>query len=174
MGVLLVILLVLILLIIGFLITPLVLYIDSDEEQIEVRHLPVIRFYFNTLTVTPHLRVLGISVPIPTGKKKPAPDKEKAESQKHTTKGRLIKKSWAAWRFLIQRMITSFRIRRCVLLLDTDDVVLNAQLTPLFVFANRGPFTLQTNYNGRVYFHLEMVSRPARLLWILIQFITKK
>jgi hypothetical protein len=173
MWTLLIILLVLLLLIIGFLVTPLVFSIDSDEQQIEVRQLPVIRFYVNTHTMKPHLHVLGFSLPLPAGKTKPKREKEKEQPQKRSKTGHL-KKSWAAWRFLIQHIMNSFQIRRCVLLLDTDDVVLNAQLTPLFVLANRGPFTMQTNYNGRVYFHLEIINRPARLLWIFIQFLTKK
>jgi hypothetical protein len=176
MWVVLIILSVLILLLIGFLVTPIVLYIDSDEQRYEVRQLPMIRFFVDANTLRPRLTILGVPVPLPISKKKKERDtkEEKVGPKKREKGGGLFRKSFAAWRFLIQEILNSFKIRRCVLLLDTDDVVLNAKLTPLFVFASRGPFQVQTNFEGRVYFHLDVLNRPVSLLWVFIKFLTKK
>lgn len=176
MWVVLIILSVLLLLLIGFLVTPIVLYIDSDEQRYEVRQLPMIRFFVDVNTLRPCLTILGISIPLPISKKKKVrlTNEEKIHPQKREKGGGLFRKSYAAWRFLVRGILNSFKIRHCVFLLDTDDVVLNAKLTPLFLLASRGPVYVQANFEGRVYLHLEVLNRPVSLLWVFIKFLTKK
>ncbi|MBL7843124.1 MAG: hypothetical protein KF846_16790 [Cyclobacteriaceae bacterium] len=165
---------ILFLLLLGFLITPIVLYIDTDEQRYEVRQLPAFKFFVDASTLKPQLKFLGFPVPITgwkKGKKVKSAVKKSAPDEK---RNRGFRKSFAAWRFLVQRTIRSFTIKRCTLLVDTDDVTLNAKLTPVCMLASRGPFLVQTNFEGRVYFHLETFNRPGRLLWIFLQFLTKK
>ncbi|MBX2961567.1 MAG: hypothetical protein KF687_03590 [Cyclobacteriaceae bacterium] len=175
MWVLVTVLVVLLLLLISFLITPIVLYIDSEKQRYEVYQFPVLKFFIDPGTLKPRLNILGLAVPISSGKgeKKP-PFKKNEIHHKEKKSGGIFSKSVHAWRFLIQGAIKSFSVKRLILLLDTDDVVLNAKLTPVCMLATRGPYTLQTNFEGRVYFHLEILNKPGKLLWIFLQFLTKK
>ncbi len=166
---------VLLLLLIGVLVTPVVLYIDTDENRYEVRQLPAFRFSFDVDQYKPQLRLLGIPVPINwTEKKKENTSVKKEKKPENPSGGKGFSKSWRAWKFLVTRAIKSFRVKRFVLLVDTDDVVWNAQLTPLCLLASRGPCVIQTNDNGRMYCNFEASLTPGRLLWIFILFLTKK
>ena len=176
MWVLLTIVLIFLLLLIGFLVAPIVLYIDSEEQRYEVQQFPAFKFFIDSDTLKPRLTILGLAVPISSGrdKKQPPVRKEEISRGKKKKSGGLFAKSVGAWRFLIQGVIKSFRVKRLILLLDTDDVVLNAKLTPVCMLATRGSYTFQTNFEGRVHFHLEVLNKPGRLLWIFLQFLTKK
>lgn len=165
---------ILFLLLLGFLFTPIVLYIDTDEQRYEVRQFPTFQFFVDPSTLKPQLKLLGFLVPL-TGRKKEK--NEKPETKKLVNKKRKnhgFRKSISAWRFLVKRIIRSFTIKRCTLLMDTDDVTLNAKLTPVCLMVSQGPFLVQTNFEGRVYFHLEVLNRPLSILWIFLQFLTKK
>ncbi|MCU0357623.1 MAG: hypothetical protein MUE95_08585 [Cyclobacteriaceae bacterium] len=167
--------LILLLLLLGVLITPIVLFIDTDQNRYEVRQLPAFRISFDIKKLSPQLKLLGIPIPIKWNSQKSKEgsiEKEKQAVKKSNRKG--FSKSWRAWKFLVTRAVESFRVKRFVVLVDTDDVVWNAQLTPLFLLASQGPCTLQTNYNGRMYCTLEASLTPGRLLWIFILFLTKK
>jgi len=169
MQVLLIILVILLILIFAFLFTPIIFYIDTEQKRYEIFQAPVFRFFvtIENNTIKPKLKLAGITIPLKSGK----PKAEKKKKPK--TKSR-FKKSTAAWRFLVGKILRSFKIRRAIVDLDTDDVVLNAQLVPVFLAISQGPFHLTSNFAGRVYFHLEMNNKPARILWIFIQFLTKK
>lgn len=158
------------LLLIGFLFSPIVVYIDTEKNRYVVTQFPVICFSIRVEQnfLTPHFKLLGLNIPITKKEKAQPPPKTKQ------TKSSKFKKSIHAWRFLAENMMRSFTLKKFVLDLDTDDVVLNAQLVPLFLFASGGLRTLTTNFNGRVYLHLHLQNHPARLLWIFIQFLTKK
>ncbi len=165
---------ILLILLLGFLITPLVLYIDTDEQRYEVRQLPAFTFFIDASTLKPQLKLLGIPVPL-TGWKKEKKEKPETKKPAPKEKGKHgFKKSFTAWRFLVQRIIRSFTIKRFTLLVDTDDVTLNAKLTPVCLLASKEPFLIQTNFEGRVYAHLEVLNRPVSILWIFLQFLTKK
>jgi hypothetical protein len=161
---------ILLLLILGFLFAPIVLYIDSDEQRLEVSQFPLTKifFTFENYTVQPHVRFLGVDIPVKNKKS------ESPAATKKKTKKKSFKRSASAWRFLIYRVWKSFRVTRFDVDIDTDNVVTNAQLVPVFLLASRGPVQLNSNYQGRVYVHLEVTSLPARLLWIFLQFLTKK
>ncbi|HEX5168302.1 MAG TPA: hypothetical protein VFW11_03965 [Cyclobacteriaceae bacterium] len=171
MWVLISILLILLILFGGFLLRPIVLYIDTDENRFELFQAPVFKFFFHfgKDKFSPHMQLVGVNVPLEAKEKKT----KKLPARKHKTRKHFHRSS-AAWRFVIQRIIKSFTIKRFIVDLDTDDVVLNAQLVPLFLALSRGPATLSSNFSGRVYFHLQAENRPVRLLWIFIQFLTKK
>lgn len=163
---------VLLLLITGFLFAPVSLYVDTIQGCYEVSQAPAFRFHIviKDGAIVPRLQLAGINVPLQS--------KAKTKSVKRTetkpAKKSGFRRSLAAWRFLIERSLRSFDVKQAVVDLDTDDVVLNAQLSPLFFLASRGPLQLSTNFNGRVYFHLEARNRPARLLWIFLLFLIKK
>ncbi len=165
---------ILFLLLLGFLITPIVLYIDTDEQRYEVRQLPAFKFFVEASTLKPKLSFLGLSVPLTGWKKDKKVKSEVKKPDVNENESRGFKKSFAAWYFLIQSVIRSFTIKRCTLLMDTDDVTWNAKLTPVCLLVSQGPLLVQTNFEGRVYFHLEVLNRPVSILWIFLQFLTKK
>jgi hypothetical protein len=66
-------------------------------------------------------------------------------------------------------MVRSFRIRRLLLDIDTDDFVLNAWLVPLFSFVNYENIQMRVNFEGTASMHLEMRNRMATMLWIFIK-----
>ena len=115
-----------------------VLYIDGESNG-EVYQFPVLKFFIDPGTLKPRLNILGLAVPISSGKgeKKP-PFKKNEIHHKEKKSGGIFSKSVHAWRFLIQGAIKSFSVKRLILLLDTDDVVLNAKLTPVCMLATRG------------------------------------
>jgi hypothetical protein len=65
--------------------------------------------------------------------------------------------------------VRSFRIRKLVLDIDTDDFMLNAWLVPVFSFVNNKNIEMRVNFEGTASMHLEMRNRMATLLWIFIK-----
>jgi hypothetical protein len=61
--------------------------------------------------------------------------------------------------FLFKGVLNSFRVKRFILNIDVDDVVLNAQLIPILLLVSRGPVSMNTNFNGRNYLDLEVEGR---------------
>ena len=171
MTVLALILTILLILIVGFLAIPVSLYIDTDQGRYEVFQKPAFRFFAVIVNekIILRLQIVGINVPLQTrGKSSMKMDRKKSKSK--TT----FRRSASAWRFLIERSIKSFEIKQVIVDLDTDNVILNAQLVPVLLLASHGPVQLSANFNGRVYFHLEVINRPAKILWIFLQFLIKK
>ena len=167
---------ILLVLLAGFLLVPVSLYIDTDENRYEVFQRPVFRFFLSTgdNAISPRLQLAGIRIPLQSKEKaRKTGGVDKSTRKKPKRKSR-FKRSASAWRFLAERAAKSFHVREAVLDVDTDDVVLNAQLVPVFFWASRGPVHLNTNFNGRVYVHIRACTRLARLLWVFIRFLTKK
>lgn len=160
----------------GFLLVPVSLYIDTDEKRYEVFQRPVFRFFLSTgdSAISPRLQLAGIRIPLQSNAKARKPGSIDDRTNKKPKRKSRFKRSASAWRFLVERTFKSFHLDRAVLDLDTDDVVLNAQLVPVFFWASRGPVRLNINFNGRVYLHIQAFTRPARLLWIFLRFLTKK
>lgn len=172
MAALAIILCILLLLLAGFLFTPVSLYVDTDEGSYKVFQAPVFRFLISGRdgTIVPRLQLAGINIPLQSkGKAKPAKKTDKKSKRKSR-----FNKSISAWRFLVENTLKSLIVNRAVVDLDTDDVVLNAHLVPVFFWASQGPMHLNINFKGRVYLHLQAYTRPARLLWIFLRFLTKK
>lgn len=161
----------LILLLAGFLFTPILFYADTDEGRYEICQPPLIRFSImcENNILSPKFRFSGIDIPLKNKEKKIKTQKKiKRNTRSH------FRRSFYQWHTLVSKLIKSFRIKYAALDIDTDDVILNAQLTPLLMAFSRENVHLGNNYNGRVYIHLEMYTKPARIVWIFIQFLLKK
>jgi hypothetical protein len=157
----------------GFLFTPMFVYVDTNERRYEVFHSPVFKFSiaFQDFEVLPKLKILGINIPL-AAKEIAKHDLHEPVKKKQKRSG--IKRSAEAWRFLISESIKSFDIKRVEADVDTDNVLLNAQLVPVFLWATNGPVKLNTNFSGHVYFHFEVANQPAKILWIFFRFLIKK
>ena len=145
---------------------PLVVDVDTDRQDYRVYQHGTVRFWL-TPGFQPRLRILGISIPMKRGKevrmKKPR-QKEKSER----------KFPFRNLPDLLNGIYQSITVRWFRLDLDTDDVVLNAQMIPVFTFLSRGPVQLTANFGGRVYASLRAELKLYRIGWAFLLFFTKK
>lgn len=71
---------------------------------------------------------------------------------------------------MIKSVPDAFRIRRLWLNLDTDDFMLNAWLIPAFsALNNNRNIRMQVNFKGHLFMDLDVRTRMASLLWILLK-----
>jgi hypothetical protein len=91
--------------------------------------------------------------------------KEKPEKPKPKAKLRMLSGNAQ----LIKDAIRSFRIRKLMLDIDTDDFMLNAWLVPAFSMVNGGNIQLRANFEGYSSLILDMRLRLGTLLWIFIR-----
>lgn len=133
-------------LIVGILLLPVVIEINSDAGVYEFRLGGWMKYRFSA---EKFLAPSG-------GKKKPG------------------KKRHRYFRFLrswkrIRSLLASFEVKRFRLLLDTDDYILNAYLYPLAVFLSGKNRYLAVNFNGRNAVDILVANRVWRILWALIR-----
>lgn len=157
---------ILVLLILWLLFMPITLLADSMAERYELRQPGT---FTMTLRLGPEpfmeLRVFGIRIPLTRKKQGYGGGLEKYQ---------LPRRPLRNWIGLIRRSVESLRIRSLVMDIDTGDVVINAELVPIMAHYSRGPISMRTNFQGRVFVHAEIQTRLNRLLWIIIQFLSKK
>jgi hypothetical protein len=70
---------------------------------------------------------------------------------------------------LIKGAIRSFRIRRLLLDIDTDDFSLNAWLVPVFSVVSSENIRMQVNFEGNALLHLDLRTRIGTILFQLIK-----
>ena len=63
------------------------------------------------------------------------------------------------------RVLKTFRLSKCNVVLDTDDFILNAKLFPLFQFCNRRWGNWKVSFKGDCLLQLEVESRLVRVLY---------
>ncbi|XLS30248.1 hypothetical protein ACJD0Z_05320 [Flavobacteriaceae bacterium M23B6Z8] len=68
------------------------------------------------------------------------------------------------------RMLSSFRIKKCYLDIDTGDCIQNAKLYPIFGFLNLTKGVFRVNFEGKNSLLLCVENRPIRLIKSLINF----
>jgi hypothetical protein len=145
--------------------TPLELEVDTELANYQCYQRGTLRFWLAS-DFRPHLRVFGISVPLKGNKK--------TTELKTTKPNRKRSVSFRQWQALVARISRSIAITRFHLDLDTDDVVMNAQMVPVFFFLSRGPVQLNTNFEGRVYASVRAELKLYRIAWAFLLFFTKK
>jgi hypothetical protein len=76
----------LLILLVGFLVIPVSLYIDTDQGRYEVFQRPAFRFFaiIKNETVVPQLQIAGINVPLQSGRKSSAKKQHKKSKDKTT------------------------------------------------------------------------------------------
>ena len=70
---------------------------------------------------------------------------------------------------VVRKIVAAFRIRKLLLDIDTDDMILNAWLVPVFSMVNSEDIQMQVNFQGNGYLHLDLRTRIGAILWILFQ-----
>ncbi len=97
-------------------------------------------------------------------KKRPKKDSSKNKAKnKWRGKGNILK---------LKKASKAIRIRKLELDIDSDDFLFNAWLVPAFSMVNRKKnIDLRVNFEGRLFFNLDMRTRFGSILWL---FITNK
>jgi len=133
-------------LMVGFLLIPVAIEINSETGVYEFRLGGWMRYRFSA---EKFLAPSG-------GKKKPG--------KKRRRYFRFLR-SWKK----IRRLLASFEVRRFRLLVDTDDYILNAYLYPLAVFLSGKNRYLAVNFNGLNAVDILITNRMWRIVWALIR-----
>ncbi len=145
---------------------PWVVEVDTSRNTYQFYQLGTVRFWL-TAGFKPHLRILGISVPLETGEKeRPLKQHTIPEKKKRQFHIQPLLDLWNG-------IVDSITVNWFYLDLDTDDVVLNAQLIPAFLWLSRGPIHLTTNFEGRVYSRLRAELKLYRIGWAFLLFSIK-
>jgi hypothetical protein len=161
------IILILVALLIGFLLLPVRLKVDTSENHYEL-DIPGIfrcqvvpdeeefiliklRILFYKMTIHP-LRMSGKS-----RKKKPGKKRRKS--------GRKSRMKWAT----VRKLLASFKVKHLEIDIDTNDAIANGLLTPLFIVLNRGRHRWHINWEERQLVKFELENRPIRVLWAIIK-----
>jgi hypothetical protein len=148
--------------------TPVRFTLDSHPAKCEIKQtgtFTMMANYDDGLNF--RLRVFGIAVHIAPRER---PPKTKAKLKEGKKSG--LKKSKEAWFAFIRNLANSLSCKKFYLDIDTDNVVLNAQLIPLALFAQSKGVHLSTNFSGRVYAQVEVHAHPNKILWAYFKFLT--
>lgn len=145
---------------------PWVLEVDTARNTYQFYQTGTVRLWLTT-GLQPHLRVFGISVPL-TAREEDRGVKEHTKPKKKKRQFRL-QHMFDLWKGIVN----SIKINWFYLDLDTDDVVLNAQLVPVFYWMSRGPIHLTTNFEGRVSSRLRAELKLYRMGWAFLLFFIK-
>lgn len=151
-------LLIVICLLLWILFQPVIILIDTDSEIYQIRQKGTFAIALKD-NLKFRFKVMGIEV-------KPGSDKRK--QRKKSRKGR---KRAPSHRFqLLRSCLTAIRVRKLIVDIDTDDVVLNAQLIPLAWFlSNKDEDRLcNINFEGTLMIYLLI---EIRLYLILKAFV---
>ena len=148
---------------------PIVVNVNTQREVYEVYQRGTVRFWMSN-EFQPCMQVWGISVPFQSNKKT---DTKKSAHKTKKSVGKRSSISWSNVMALGKRILKSITVRWFQLDVDTDDVVLNAKLVPVFAWLSRGPVELTTNFQGRVFANLRMEVKVYSIGWALFLFFTK-
>jgi hypothetical protein len=91
------------------------------------------------------------------------PAKKKPKKKKPAKK----KKNWLSFR-RVKRLLRSFRVKKLLINIDTDDYVVNSYLYPLFYLLDRSQESLHINYEGEFDCQLTVENRGYRILNALL------
>lgn len=161
MEVILIIFLLLISLMLWFLIAPLIITIDSNNNRYELRLVSIgfVKVLFENNQFIIHFRILFFERRMnidPFKKSKAKPKKEEKKKKK--------KISWSRMKHKMKRVFQSFEIEKCWLNLDTDNYYYNAFLYPIFFFIKGKNYRFNINFQGNNECSLVLKNRLIRLL----------
>ena len=158
-----------ILMVIGLLLIPLGLYINTSSKTHSAQAGPLAKAYLEedpVEIIRIRMRVLGYQFFVyPLKKKKSFRGKLKKKSNPKVTYKKLRKRGQWVIRFL-----RSFKIKEFRLNVDTGDFVRNARLYPIFGFVNHYYLPCSINFQGVNTLVLDLRSRPWNIIKSFIHF----
>lgn len=99
-------------------------------------------------------------------RKKKQKEKKRKRNKFYMQKGFLgVKIFWKVWR--------TFRIRKIMLLLDTNNMLTNAHLIPVFAIVSRDRIQLKVNYSGQNGIHIIIYNKLYIILLTVIKSFIK-
>ena len=158
-----------ILMVIGLLLIPLQLYINTSSKIYSARVGHLAKAYVEADTVEIiriRMRVLGYQFFVYPLKKKKSARKKLKKKRKPKAPYKNLKKG-GQW---VIRFLRSFKIKEFQLNVDTGDFVRNAQLYPIFGFINHYYLPCSINFQGVNTFVLDLRSRPWNIIKSFIHF----
>lgn len=97
----------------------------------------------------------------PFKERKSKPEEKKQKPKKRKKRGPGIRS--------FRAILGSFWVKTLNLNLDTEDVMMNAWLIPLFSTLNNEQVHMQVNYQGQASLDLDLRTRLGGMLWILMR-----
>jgi hypothetical protein len=160
--------LLLVLLLTWMLLGPLILRLNTDRNQYDLRLPGVIKASVQPSQGLAYIRGWIFFIPFRI-------DLSKIKSRKGKKKGEVIKnnegnrKKRVAVR-MIRNIPGAFNVRRLWIDVDTDDFMLNAWLIPPFsAINNQRNIRMQVNFEGHLFLDLDLRTRIASLLLLMIK-----
>ncbi|WP_350285345.1 hypothetical protein [uncultured Croceitalea sp.] len=164
--VLLILLLLITVVVIGFLLLPMELYVDTAKNQYYFTFRGLAKMWLES-DPTEILKI-GLKVFFYTHYFYPLRKKKKTKQLKKRNKKR---KRWPIGQ--IWALLRTFKLKRFWLDVDTGDCILNAKLYPLFSFASFYGLPCHINYNDTNRMVLQVQNRPIDLLKSFINYKTQ-
>ncbi len=148
---------VLLLALVGLLLTPLIIRLNTDLNKYDVRLSGFMRAWLSVddeLSI--HVWILGYHYKTNPKFALAGKEKKSKRKKKRSSTSKLRMKN-------ILNVMRSFRIRSFEASLDTDDYVVNAQLVPISWLLKLFQLNVSVNFRGSSYFRLEIRNNLWRL-----------
>ena len=145
---------------------PLFIEINSEKDKYLV-YIPAIisiRLVKNNDNWTPRFRIFSVSV-----KKRNRNKQTEIKTSKYELRLNKIVSQLLNGIDLLKRVITSFKIKRFNVCVDTDDFSMNSYLVPLAVYANEGKANISVNYNNSNTADILITGKTYRIVYYLIR-----
>lgn len=155
------------------LILPWVLTVDTESGMLfELSNRPIFisRGFLNKGKLEFRNVFLGIPFRFSAGEQKKVETIKDTTSDIKTARRRKIAKR-PTIRWIIRKakaVIHSIKIKECILILDTDDVLWNAWLYPIFFNLNRKNIKFRISYTGELRFRMVIEFLPVRTAWYFL------
>lgn len=148
-------------LILGLLFLPIIIFIDTTSNQYYIRFKGVFKISFEKHDLEIfrlRLKILFFNFYFYPLKAKTVKKDKKAIQHKLEKPKKHI-----AIRKII-RFIRTFKVKNCLINIDTGNCILNAKLYPLFAFLNYNHGNFFINYQGQNQFFLVLENKPINIL----------
>lgn len=144
---------------------PVTLDFDTDQNRYKLYQRGTFNASLVTDTMKIRLSIFGIRI---STRQRTSSDTERHPKKTKSTS------DFRTYRPLITKLIRRINLKRLILDVDTDDVVLNAKLVPVCLLLNGRNRSFYINFSGRLYFHLEATVYLYQLLYEFISFKLKQ
>jgi hypothetical protein len=147
---------------------PVILRLNSDRNQYQLMLPGIIKASVVPSQDLIHIKGWIFFVPFRLDLSKLKRGRGKKRGEKEEKRRKTRKRSGSLR--MIRSIPGAFQIRRLWLDLDTDDFMLNVWLIPSFSALNtHRNIQMQVNFEGHIFMDLDLRTRIASLLWIIIK-----
>lgn len=164
----------LLLFVLVLLVTPVVVDLDTRSAHAELRWgwIGDLRVQVDEGPLRYRARVLFIRWTRPIRSGQPVQARVPVPSKKEGAKAKRKNRSFVGRRWVLRaawKVFRATRVRRFHLVLDTDDVVLNAWLFPVFHLMRLRGMDVEVRFSGGSELAATISHSPARMLWAMLR-----